>query len=458
VFAVSCERCLPRHHVTLTTLTEPVAVLHCITLHRSPEPGARRTNIYGSPPTGAAPQPSQHLRAAAHTAGRRAPQPGRDSAGSIRVDVSDHYQEEFPVLGSGARNAHKASRGYADALAGPADLHNKAASAAAMAAVAGLKPTVMTAPPRSSASKPLRKSNPEGGFYAGPQLPSVEETKAAVMAALGSGPGSNSLTHSGSGVDSPRLQDAVQQHAQDSRQGGSSAAEWAEGPAQLRKASSSSSMGGEAPSAPAPRRNVVAATGLFSNVIGQLRRQSTARDSPDAQEGGEEGGYLTPASRSCVRVQQQQQHPHVTAECWCWHAASVSFDRSRRLLSYCPGPVCFKCQRNCCCCWGPPVACMLLLAAVGSAEGEDAPSSRSSYLSAASAKSRRGAPEGNAADIVLAVINSTRQRASKLSDRSRQVRNQLAGPLPTGDRMAGPLVRSPCTVPGRLHICHATTG
>lgn len=278
-------------------MTKPVALHH---LHRSPEPGARRTNIYGSPPSGAAPQPSQHLRAAAHTAGRRAPQPGRESAGSSRVIMSDHYQEDFPVLGSGARSAHKASRGYADALAGAADLHNKDASAAAMAAVAGLKPTVTTAPPRSSAAKPVRKSTPEGGFYVGPQLPSVEETKAAVMAALGSGPGTNSLAHSGSGVDTPKLQDAVQQHAQDSRHGSSSAADLAEGPAQLRQASSSSSVGPEAPAASAPRRNVVAATGLFSNVIGQLRRQSTARDSPDAQDGGE-GGYMTGASTSCAQ-------------------------------------------------------------------------------------------------------------------------------------------------------------
>jgi hypothetical protein len=203
--------------------------------------------------------------------------------------MSDQYQDEFPVLGIGARNTYKGSRGYADALAGPADLSNNDAAAAAMAAVAGLQLTVSTAPPRSSVSKPSRKSNPEGGFYAGPQLPSVEETKAAVMAALGSGPGSSSWTQHGSCVDSPKLQDAVQQHAQDSRHGGSSAAEFAEGPAQLRKASSSSSVGAEAPAAPAPRRNVVAATGLFSNVIGQLRRQTTARDSPDAQDGGDEG-------------------------------------------------------------------------------------------------------------------------------------------------------------------------
>lgn len=65
----------------------------------------------------------------------------------------------------------------------------------------------------------------------------------------------------------------------------------------------------------------------------------------------------------------------------------------------------------------------------GSAEGDDAPSSRSSYLSAAASGrgGRHGAAAGaageaSAADVVLAVINSTRQRASKLSNRFRQVR------------------------------------
>jgi hypothetical protein len=35
---------------------------------------------------------------------------------------------------------------------------------------------------------------------------------------------------------------------------------------------------------------VVAASGLFSNVIGQLRRQSTARDGADTQEGDDGEG------------------------------------------------------------------------------------------------------------------------------------------------------------------------
>jgi hypothetical protein len=83
------------------------------------------------------------------------------------------------------------------------------------------------------------------------------------------------------------------------------------------------------------------------------------------------------------------------------------------------------------------VRCVLSLAAVGSAESDDAPSSRSSYLSAASGKARRGTPgEANAADIVLAVINSTRQRASKLSNRSRQVRDRLGGTASTGGGLA----------------------
>lgn len=217
----------------------------------------------------------------------------RDAApsGKSAADMSARYQEDFPGLpnvSSGARSA-SSSKGYADALTGHhSEPNSKDASAAAMAAVAGLKPSVTTAPPRSSAAKPARKS-PEGGFYAGPQLPSAEETKAAVLAALGSGPGSFSLAHASSG-DSAAMHDAVQQHAQDSKHGSSGAADSAEGPAQLRKASGSSSVGGDAaPAHAAPRRNVVAATGLFSNVIGQLRRQSTARDSSDTQDGCEEG-------------------------------------------------------------------------------------------------------------------------------------------------------------------------
>jgi hypothetical protein len=85
----------------------------------------------------------------------------------------------------------------------------------------------------------------------------------------------------------------VEQHAQDSKLGGGEG-QPAEGPALsgLRKGSGSSSStaleaaASAAPAASAPARRI-AATGLFSNVIGQLRRQSNARDSSDTQEGDE---------------------------------------------------------------------------------------------------------------------------------------------------------------------------
>lgn len=73
---------------------------------------------------------------------------------------------------------------------------------------------------------------------------------------------------------------------------------------------------------------------------------------------------------------------------------------------------------TCCCLM---VSCVGVLTGFGSADGDDAPSSRGSYLSAASGRARRGAGGVDAAEIVLAVINTTRQRASKLSGRSRHV-------------------------------------
>jgi len=263
--------------------------------HRSPEPGARRSAAYGSPPSGYAPQPSQHLRAAAHTATRRAPppaKPGREGSGgggSSRgggrpspTDLQARYHEDFPVLGSTSWPS-SSSKGYAEALIGePAQ--GKDASAAALAAVAGLKPTVTVAPPRAPAGKAARRS-PTEGYHLGPQMPSVEETKAAVMAALGSGPGPTGLCRTASGGSNTGMKDAVQQHVQDSR----SSAGAEDGPGQLRKGSGSSTGEGSAAAAAAPRRNVVAATGLFSNVIGQLRRQSTAKDSGDAADTGDEG-------------------------------------------------------------------------------------------------------------------------------------------------------------------------
>lgn len=284
-------------------------------MHRSPDPGAaRRTNVYGSPPSGSAPQPSQHLRAAAHTTGRRLPAPSTTKPGGYADAAADRppsslapadtarYQEEYPALGgTGGRSLHPGKGHYADALTGQHHLseqqqpHSKDASAAVLAAVAGLKPSpTAPPPPRSTAphNKPARKQAPEGGGdrgpYPGPQLPSPEATNAAVLAALGSGPGGPGLSHSGSGVD----QDAVEQHAQDSKLGGGSSADLqSEGLAGQRKLGGGGVEGGNPTAAPAaaaaaPARRI-AATGLFSNVIGQLRRQSNARDSSDTQEGDE---------------------------------------------------------------------------------------------------------------------------------------------------------------------------
>lgn len=267
--------------------------------------------MYGSPPSGSAPQPSQHLRAAAHTAGRRLPAPAKPGYVDAAVPPSRlapadtaRYQQEYPALGAGGCALHP-GKGYADALTGEQQQqpHGTDASVAVLAAVAGLKPSPTTAPPppRSTTTAPLKPARkqapPEGGGggpYPGPQLPSPEATNAAVLAALGSGPGGPGLAHSGSGID----QDAAEQHAQDSKTlGGSSSADLqAEGgPAGLRKGSGSSSgagggvegSGGTSAAVPAVPARRIAATGLFSNVIGQLRRQSNARDSSDTQEGDE---------------------------------------------------------------------------------------------------------------------------------------------------------------------------
>lgn len=213
------------------------------------------------------------------------------------MDLQARYQEEFPVLGSSSRTT-SLSKSYGEALSGgDPGTQSKDASAAALAAVAGLRPSVTVPPPRSTAAKPRKPSG--DGYGGGAHLPSVEETKAAVLAALGSGPVLDRNPSGGSGGTT--LQDAVQQHAQDSRHGASEAGE---GPAGLRKASSSSSVGGgaEGPAAPGavpPPNRRIAATGLFGNVIGQLRRQSTARDSPDAQDGGEEGGSCQSLAAWC---------------------------------------------------------------------------------------------------------------------------------------------------------------
>lgn len=174
------------------------------------------------------------------------------------------------MLGSAPRREGSSSTG--DSL-----YRSESAAAAALAAVAGLKPNITVPPPRSTAPKPGRKAGADS-FHSGPQMPSVEETKAAVMAALGNGPRATGLTRSGSSSSLTGGGGGGQDVG-----GG---ADGAEAPAQQqRKASRVTS---EAPAA--PRRNVVAATGLFSNVIGQLRRQSTARDSADTQDGGDEGG------------------------------------------------------------------------------------------------------------------------------------------------------------------------
>lgn len=84
-----------------------------------------------------------------------------------------------------------------------------------------------------------------------------------------------------------------------------------------------------------------------------------------------------------------------------------------------PPYMCTGVLRPPCCCL--MVSCVGVLTGFGSADGDDAPSSRGSYLSAASGRARRGAGGVDAAEIVLAVINTTRQRASKLSGRSRHV-------------------------------------
>jgi hypothetical protein len=78
--------------------------------------------------------------------------------------------------------------------------------------------------------------------------------------------------------------------------------------------------------------------------------------------------------------------------------------------------------------WCLAMSCAAVPAAFGSADGDDAPSSRGSYLSAASGRARRGVGGVDGAEIVLAVINSTRQRASKLSGRSRHVSQLLSVP------------------------------
>lgn len=314
---------------------------------RSPAHGSRRMAM------GAGPQPSQHLRAAAHTAhGSRLDE---YEAGEAAGPQPTSHAAFLKQLGGGPRPKQE-QQDECDAAAWPAPgevPHGKqamakeaaaSAAAAALAAVQGLKPFCTVAPPRSAKSaaaagaalaarrgaSPMapqqqqllhshqasNTSSPQAaGMHKGGQLaparsgsghlqlPSVEETQAAVMAALGAGPAAPPSRSSSLNSSSNYYAEDLPQQDSGSfwrtggaeRHDGAAAAVGFEGrekdsrdrELELAREGSGSQQGGceAAAGSSGPR---FGSSSLFSNVIGQLRKQATTTrsDSGGDAEGG----------------------------------------------------------------------------------------------------------------------------------------------------------------------------
>ncbi|KAF6259493.1 hypothetical protein COO60DRAFT_1622041 [Scenedesmus sp. NREL 46B-D3] len=364
-------------------------------------------------------QPSQRLRAAAHAARRRPDD--RDAA------AEPGGQAEFlQQLAAGSRpqtGQQEEWAGAADGGSGPAPAAcvpatqvaaKEAAAAAALAAVQGLKPFCTLALPRAAKAPLARKgSSPtaalhtlhsphslnspkvtvvhKGGQHAGSgsahvQMPSLEETQAAVMAALGAGPVVPSRSSS---VNSSSYKEQVPQQDSSSfwkagsssshdRHDGSSAArcdsrerDSRDRDAELfRDGSGGSGQREQGPCDAAagsgPRRG---GSSLFSNVIGQLRKQATTR----SDTGGDAEAYSTTAD-----ALEPEQSPKAALRVHtASYAAAVAHDAAA----------------------SPP----------------------SSYLAAAAGSSSSNRRSGSAADMVLAAIQTTRQRThAKMATRTRQ--------------------------------------
>jgi hypothetical protein len=170
-----------------------------------------------------------------------------------------------------------------------------AAATAALAAVAGLVPGVCSS--RASAA-----AQPAGGEAGGLQLPSSDETKARVVAALGAGPAASPGPHKhrSNGGGSSSL-DTLQHHVQDTRRGSSGASSSSALPelASLSHELSGASAAGAGEGAGEPaaggssatsRRSGLRQSGLFNSVIGQLRRQQTRRERAGGVEPSDAGG------------------------------------------------------------------------------------------------------------------------------------------------------------------------
>lgn len=232
------------------------------------------------------PQPSQHLRQAAHS--NRQKQTGSaDSAPAVQVGDPHHkaavqhgrssQADSGRQVNAGRGNRQQQQPGHhasnvqkceitipegqdESASDKPSEQLVSPAAAAALAAVQGLKPYCTLPPSRKGSGSRGSSGGNESPHSLGSQLPSIEETKAAVLAALGPLPARTSPTVFESqppvnqqGIASPGL-----------------------GPAESKEVSTAVSSGGALDaSSSAPPKRTAGSGSLFSSVIGQLRKQAT---------------------------------------------------------------------------------------------------------------------------------------------------------------------------------------
>eukprot|EP00775_Hariotina_reticulata_P004078 gene4078-4325_t len=284
------------------------------------------------------PQPSQFLRAAAHGRGRGPAASAADegsSWGSIEARRAADPRQKVRAASSGhSADEHRLSRqqhepewcpqeeqedisrqnwsaagadflAAADAVAagevgaGVGREAAASAAAAAMAAVQGLKPICSAMPSKATkGSKALVRHNslssPAAGKTAGcPQLPSIEVTEAAVLAALGpgpSGPPPARTTSAGSQCSQTGISSLSDFHQHES------GAFWRaeSGDIHSREASSGSvgssavAAAADVPAGGGARRVGGSGGSLFSSVIGQLRRQAGGPSGGGRPEDGDQ--------------------------------------------------------------------------------------------------------------------------------------------------------------------------
>jgi hypothetical protein len=308
---------------------------------RSPADSSRRMT--------AVPQPSQHLRAAAHHPARGRSVERDAAAAEPGPHGSSHASEFLRQLGGRSRSQREQQEEWAgaadDSSSWPSPGESlpakqlaareaaASAAAAALAAVQGLKPFCTVAPPRTAKPVPARKgSSPmapqptlhsqqslnspqalhmQKGSQLVParsgsgqlQMPSVEETQAAVMAALGAAPAGPS--RSSSLASSNYIEQPAQQDTGSFWRAGSSSVDRVDRPdgggaaaggfdSREREIRDAAELAREGSGGSGQQQGVFDAAGgsgarrggssLFSNVIGQLRKQATTTRSDSGRD------------------------------------------------------------------------------------------------------------------------------------------------------------------------------